>query len=472
MGEMNMGIVLNGGTIVTAVDRYQADVRIEGETIVAMGQDIKQPEDQVIKVEGCLIFPGGIDPHTHFDLPMGTFSTSDDFFAGSLAALLGGTTTILDYATQFKGETLKTGLKNWHAKADGKSYVDFGFHMAITDWNEQVAQEMTELVNQEGVSSVKLYMAYKNILQVDDSALLQALRQARVCGALVCVHCENGDVVDYLVKEARSQGQTAPHIHPMTRPPEAEAEATNRVITLAQIAEAPLYIVHLSCRGALQAVVEAKGRGLEVYAETCPQYLLLDDSYYHSEGFNGAKYVISPPLRSVEDQERLWAGLQTGILDAVATDHCSFNYQGQKDLGLNDFSKIPNGAPGVETRMGLLYTYGVMTGKLSMNEFVALTSTNAAKLFGLFPRKGTIAPGSDADLVVWDPRVSSTITVETLHQQVDYTPYEGFNQLGQAKHVFLRGQHVVKDGQLQVVKPTGNYLFRKPFLKRKVGGNV
>jgi len=469
---MNMGIVLNGGTIVTAVDTYQADVRIEGEEIVAMGHEIAQPEDQVIKVDGCLILPGGIDPHTHFDLPMGTFSTSDDFLSGSKAAVLGGTTTILDFATQFKGETLKTGLENWHAKADGKCYVDFGFHMAITDWNDQVAQEMTELVHQEGVPSFKLYMAYKNILQVDDSALLQALRQAGGCEALVCVHCENGDVVDYLVKEARAQGKTAPCIHPLTRPPEAEEEATNRAIRLARIAEAPLYIVHLTCGGALQAVAKAKRKGTEVYAETCPQYLLLDDSYYRSEGFNGAKYVISPPLRSLPHQASLWSGLETGIIDTVATDHCAFNYKGQKDLGLNDFSKIPSGAPGVETRMGLLYTYGVMTGKLTLNQFVALTSTNAAKLFGLFPRKGTIAPGSDADLVVWDPRASSTITVETLHQQVDYTPYEGFNQLGQATHVFLRGTQVVKDDQLQVEGPTGIYLSRKPFLKRKVGGNV
>ncbi|ODA41222.1 dihydropyrimidinase [Desulfosporosinus sp. BG] len=467
-----MGIVLNGGTIVTAGDVYQADVRIEGERIVTIGHDIKQAEDQMINVDGCFLFPGGIDPHTHFDLPAGDIVTSDDFLSGSRAAILGGTTTILDFATQFKGETLKMGLENWHAKAEGKCYVDFGFHMAITDWNDQVAQEMTDLVHQEGVSSFKLYMAYKNILQVDDSALLQALRQAGECGALVCVHCENGDVVDYLVQEARSQGKFAPYFHPLTRPPEAEEEATNRVITLAQIADSPLYIVHLTCRGALQAVVKAKFKGLNVYAETCPQYLLLDDSYYRAEGFNGAKYVISPPLRSKDHQAGLWSGLQTGILDTVATDHCAFNYKGQKDLGSGDFSKIPSGAPGVETRMGLLYTYGVVTGKLTINEFVALTSTKAAKLFGLFPRKGTIAPGSDADIVVWDPRVSSIITVETLHQQVDYTPYEGFEQKGQAKHVFLRGKQVVKDGQLQEAGPTGIYLSRKPFLKRKVGGNV
>jgi len=471
-GDMKMGIVLNGGTIVTAADMYQADVRIEGEIIVAIGYDIKQPGDQVICVDGCFLFPGGIDPHTHFDLPMGTFSTSDDFLTGSKAAVLGGTTTILDFATQFKGETLKVALENWHAKADGKCYVDYGFHMAITDWNETIAREMTELVHQEGVPSFKLYMAYKNILQVDDGALLQALHQAGECGALVCVHCENGDVIDNLVIDARAQGKTAPCYHPLTRPPEAEAEATHRAIALAQIAEAPLYVVHLTCSGALQAVSQAKLKGLEVYAETCPQYLLLDDSCYSAEGFNGAKYVISPPLRPVQHQAELWNGLKTGILETVATDHCSFNYKGQKDLGVNDFSKIPNGAPGVETRLGLLFTYGVMTGKLTLNEFVALTSTNAAKLFGLFPRKGTIAPGSDADLVVWDPRISSVVRAETLHQQVDYTPYEGFKQTGQAIHVFLRGKQVVQDGQLRVDKPTGIYLSRKPFLKRKVGEDV
>ncbi|TGE34664.1 dihydropyrimidinase [Desulfosporosinus sp. Sb-LF] len=467
-----MGIVLNGGTIVTAADVYQADVRIESERIVAIGYEIKQPGDQVISVDGCFLFPGGIDPHTHFDLPVGEISTSDNFSSGTKAALLGGTTTILDFATQFKGETLKQGLDNWHAKADGKCFVDYGFHMAITDWNDQVAREMREMIQREGVTSFKLYMAYKNVLQVDDGALLQALRQAGECGALVCVHCENGDVIADLVQNARAQGKTAPKYHPLTRPAEAEEEATSRVITLARLAEAPLYVVHLTCSGALQAVIDAKLKGLEIYAETCPQYLLLDDSVYSAEGFNGAKYVISPPLRPIYHQEVLWSGLKTGVIDTVATDHCAFNYKGQKDLGLNDFSKIPSGAPGVETRMGLLYTYGVMAGKLTINEFVALTSTNAAKLFGLFPRKGTIAPGSDADIVVWDPRVSSVVTAKTLHQAVDYTPYEGFEQVGQAIRVFIRGKQVVQDGKLGVENPTGNYLFRKPFLRRKGGENV
>lgn len=466
-----MGILLKGGTIITAADEYQADVRIEGEKFVAVGHEIKQPDDQVIDVDGCFLFPGGIDPHTHLDLPVGDMSTSDDFASGTKAALLGGTTTIIDFATQFKGETLKQGLQNWHRKADGKSFVDYGFHMAVTHWNDQIVPEMKEIVENEGVSSFKFYMAYKNLMQVDDSALLMALRQAGKCGALVCVHCENGDVIDSLVQQARDQGHTAPFYHPLTRPAEAESEAASRVITLAQIADAPLYIVHLTCRGSLRAVVKAKLSGLEVYAETCPQYLLLDDSNYSAEGFNGAKYVISPPLRSPQDQEALWSGLRSGVLDTVATDHCSFNYQGQKDLGLHDFSKIPNGAPGIETRLGLLFTYGVSTGKLTLNQFVALTSTNAAKLFGLYPQKGTIAPGSDADVVVWDPRVSSVVTAQTLHQQVDYTPFEGYRQIGQVTHVFIRGRHLVKDAELTVQQPTGIYLSRKPFLKRKVGRN-
>ena len=467
-----MGKVLTGGTVVTAADVYQADVRIEGEKIAAIGCGITQPGDQVIDADGCFLFPGGIDPHTHFDLPLGDISTSDDFYSGTKAALLGGTTTIIDYATQFKGETLKQGLENWHQKADGKSFADYGFHMAITDWTERVAQEMKTLVHQNGVPSFKLYMAYKNILQVDDAELLQALRQARESGALVCVHCENGDVVDDLVQKARREGNTAPAFHPLSRPPEVEAEATSRVITLAQLAGAPVYIVHLTCGGALQAVTVAKLKGQEVYAETCPQYLLLDDKYYKAEGFEGAKYVISPPLRPQENQALLWSGLQAGILDTIATDHCSFNYRGQKDLGLKDFSKIPNGAPGVETRLGLLFTYGVQAGKLTLTEFVALTSTNAAKLFGLFPRKGTIAPGSDADLVVWDPKSSAAISAGTLHQKVDYTPFEGFKQQGRADRVFLRGKQVCENGKLTKEQPGGNYLFRKPFLKRKGGENV
>ncbi len=464
-----MGIVLKGGTVVTAADCFEADVRLEGEKVASVGTGTRQTGDTVLDVGGCLLLPGGIDPHTHFDLPVGEIVTADDFARGSRAAVLGGTTTIIDFATQFKGETLTEALANWHAKALGNTFTDYGFHMAITDWNEAVRQEMTHLVEAAGVSSFKLYMAYKNILQVDDTVLLQALRQSRACGALVCLHCENGDIIDSLIKEALAEGKTAPRYHPMTRPAAAEREAAVRAIALAEVAQAPLYIVHLTCSLALDEVVRAKGLGVEVYAETCPQYLLLDESYYQTEGFEGAKYVISPPLRPRENQDSLWNGLRSGALDTLATDHCAFNFKGQKELGRTDFSKIPNGMPGVETRLGLLYTYGVVPGRININQFVALTSTQPAKLFGLFPRKGTIAAGSDADIVVWDPDRSSVITAATQQEETDYAPFEGFRQQGKAVHVFLRGRQVVRDGQLIEEQPGGVYLSRKRFRARKGG---
>lgn len=460
-----MGIVLRGGTIVNADSSYQAEVRLEGEKIAAIGRELSRPGDQLIEAGGCLLFPGGIDPHTHFDLDVGSTVTADDFFSGTRAAILGGTTTIIDFATQSKGESLTRALANWHSKAQEKSYCDYGFHLAITDWNTLIRQEMSRLIIEEGVTSFKLYLAYKNILQVDDGILLQALRHAKSCGALICLHCENGDVIDTLVQDARDAGCIEPRFHPLTRPPVAEQEACTRALILAHYLQAPVYIVHLSCAEALQVVAEAKARGEKVYAETCPQYLLLDDSYYRSPGFEGAKYVISPPLRQACNQELLWQGLESGILDLVATDHCSFNFKVQKELGTADFSKIPNGMPGVETRMGLLYTYGVLPGKISINKYVDLTSTRAAKLFGLYPRKGLIAPGSDADLVVWNPEADSVITAESQHMRVDYSPYEGFRRRGDAVHVFLRGRQVVREGQLIDPAPRGSYLYRTPFPK-------
>lgn len=461
-----MGIVLRGGTVVTAADYYKADVRIEGEKVVAVGCGLAQPRDQILNIESCYLLPGGIDAHTHFDLPVGETFTADDFVSGTKAAILGGTTTVIDFATQFKGETLTQAFTNWQRKAAGKSYADYAFHMAITDWSKEIAAEMPELVDKQGVTSFKLYMAYKQVLQVDDAVLLQALRHAKNANALIALHCENGDIVDALINNALAQGQTAPSYHPLSRPPEAEEEATARAITLAEIAQAPLYIVHLTCEGALNAVVAAKKRGVQVYAETCPQYLLLDDSRYHLDGFEGAKYVISPPLRAAANQEVLWHGLRTGLIDTVATDHCSFNFRGQKEAGLSDFSKIPNGMPGVENRMGLMYTYGVVPGRISLNQMVAVTATEPAKLFGLFPRKGTIAPGSDADLVVWDPNADGVISAQTQAHNVDYTPYEGFRQAGKALHVFLRGRQVVAHGQLGAEHAGGIYLSRKPSVEK------
>lgn len=458
-----MGIVLQGGIIVTTVDTCRADVRLEGEQIAAIGHCVQQPHDEVISVAGCYLLPGGIDPHTHFDLPVGTMRTADDFSTGSQAALIGGTTTVVDFATQFRGETLAEALKNWHGLSSNKCYTDYGFHMAITDWNESIAEEMTELVNSQGVSSFKLYMAYKHVLQVDDSVLLAAFQQAARCGALICLHCENGDVIHTLTQQTLANGQYAPSNHPAVHPSAIEEEAVRRAIMLAKIAGAPLYVVHLTCRGALQAVIDAKMRGQKVYAETCPQYLLLDDSKYHLPGFEGAKYVISPPLRPVEHHQALWKGLAAGMIDTVATDHCSFNFAGQKAIGSNDFSKIPNGMAGVETRLGLLYTYGVLSGKITLNQFVALTSTNAAKLYGLYPRKGTLAVGSDADITIWDPEYSGVITAATQTQRVDYSPFEGFRQQGRARYVYLRGRQVVADAKLIPDKPHGQYIYRQHY---------
>jgi dihydropyrimidinase len=458
-----MGIVLRGGTVVTAADRYKADVRVEDEKITAVGNHVTQPEDRILNIEGCYLLPGGIDAHTHFDLPAGDMVTADDFSSGTKAAIMGGTTTIIDYATQFKGESLSVALQNWHMRAQGKCYADYAFHMAITDWNDSISREMSWLADCAGVASVKLYMAYKNILQVDDSVLFQALTRSKECGILVCVHCENGDIVYNLVNQFCREGNFSPEYHALARPEIAESEAVNRLTALAKVTGASVYVVHLSCRDSLQVVSEAKEAGVPVYAETCPQYLLLDESRYQEEHFNSAKYVMSPPLRKKENQEYLWNGLKSGTLDTVATDHCSFNFYGQKDKGRHDFSRIPNGAPGVETRLGLLYTYGVKTGKISLNQFVKLISTQPAKLFGLFPRKGTIAPGSDADLVVWEDRYATTIRAAEHHQRVDYSAYEGMKQYGRALHVFLRGRQVVREGILCDAKPEGIYIPRAPF---------
>jgi len=451
--------VLTGATVVNASGSSLADVRIEGEKVTSIGVNLHRSTDTLIDASGCYLFPGGIDPHTHFDLDVGSTVTADDFASGTRAAAKGGTTTVIDFATQNKGETLAQALANWHAKADGRCSVDYGFHLAISDLNDSVLRELVSIVEQAGVSSVKLYMAYKRILQVDDGALLQTLQAARRLGILVGVHCENGDVIDVLAREAKAQGYLSPKYHALTRPVVAEREAVNRAVCLAEIAGARLYVVHVSSGAGLQVIREARSRGLEIYAETCPQYLLLDESRCEVDDFSAAKYVMSPPLRAIENQELLWAGIRDGSIATVGSDHCSFNFAGQKELGRDDFSKIPNGGPGVENRFGLLYSNGVAAAKIDIHQFVAVTSTNAAKLFGLYPRKGVIAVGSDADIVVWDPAVNSVISASTQKQHVDYNLYEGFQQVGKARHVFLRGRQIVKDGVVRE-ESCGSYLAR------------
>lgn len=454
-----MGLILQGGTIVTDIKSYKADVRIENEKIAEIGSDLFKEGDEIVPINGCYLVPGGIDTHTHFDLDVGTTITADNFETGTKAAIVGGTTTILDFATQSKGNTLNNGLREWHDKSSGKCYSDYGFHMAITDWNDTTSKEMEDMIN-EGVTSFKMYMAYKDTLQVDDGIIFKALKRAKELGVLIGFHCENGDIINELINECKENNQLSPKYHQISRPVDLEVEATYRLMKIAKTANAPVYVVHLSSKAALEEVKKARLDGVKVYTETCPQYLLLDDKLYDLDGFESAKYVMSPPLRKKVDNEALWKALEDGDIDAIGTDHCSFNYKGQKDIGVNDFSKIPNGGPGVEHRMGLLYTYGVKEGKISMNKFVELTSTKAAKLFGMYPQKGSIEVGSDADLVVIDPKIKNTISSENQTQNTDYTPYEGYEVACQFRHVFLRGIEVIKEGKLTVEHPTGKYIVR------------
>ena len=454
-----MGLILQGGTIVTDVKSYKADVRIENEKIAEIGADLFKGGDEIVPINGCYLVPGGIDTHTHFDLDVGTTITADNFETGTKAAIVGGTTTILDFATQSKGHTLSDGLREWHDKSRGRCYSDYGFHMAITDWNDTTSKEMEDMIN-EGVTSFKMYMAYKDTLQVDDGIIFKALKRAKELGVLIGFHCENGDIISELINEFKDNNQLSPKYHQLSRPSDVEVEATYRLMKIAKTANAPVYVVHLSSKDALEEVKKARLDGVKVYTETCPQYLLLDDKLYDLDGFESAKYVMSPPLRKKADNEALWKALEEGDIDAIGTDHCSFNYKGQKDIGINDFSKIPNGGPGVEHRMGLLYTYGVKEGKISMNKFVELTSTKAAKLFGTYPQKGSIEVGSDADIVVIDPEMKNIISAENQTQNTDYTPYEGYEVDCQFRHVFLRGIEVIKEGKLTVEHPTGKYIVR------------
>lgn len=454
-----MGLILQGGTIVTDIKSYKADVRIKNEKIAEIGSDLFKEGDEIVPINGCYLVPGGIDTHTHFDLDVGTTITADNFETGTKAAIVGGTTTILDFATQSKGNTLNDGLREWHDKSSGRCYSDYGFHMAITDWNDTTSKEMEDMIN-EGVTSFKMYMAYKDTLQVDDGIIFKALKRAKELGVLIGFHCENGDIINELINECKENNQLSPKYHQISRPVDLEVEATYRLMKIAKTANAPVYVVHLSSKAALEEVKKARLDGVKVYTETCPQYLLLDDKLYDLDGFESAKYVMSPPLRKKVDNEALWKALEDGDIDAIGTDHCSFNYKGQKDIGINDFSKIPNGGPGVEHRMGLLYTYGVKEGKISMNKFVELTSTKAAKLFGMYPQKGSIEVGSDADIVVIDPEMKNTISAENQTQNTDYTPYEGYEVDCQFRHVFLRGIEVIKEGKLTVEYPTGKYIVR------------
>jgi dihydropyrimidinase len=452
-------ILIKNGTIVTATDQYRGDVLVEREKITTLGSSLTMAADRVIDAAGKYVLPGGIDVHTHLDMPFGGTTSADDFQTGTIAAAHGGTTTVIDFAIQYRGQTLHHAWDTWLKKAEGKAAIDYGFHMIITELNDQVELEMDALVGQ-GITSFKLFMAYPGVFMLDDASIFKALLRTGKNGGTICMHAENGGVIDVLVQRALAAGQTAPKYHALTRPARAEAEATHRAIALAEIADVPVYIVHLSAAEALEMVTEARDRGLPAHAETCPQYLFLSYDNYEEPGFEGAKYVMSPPLRPKETQDRLWRGLSANDLQVISTDHCPFCMKEQKVLGAGDFSKIPNGAPGIETRMSLVYDGGVRAGRISLNRFVELTSTSPAKIFGLFPRKGTIAPGSDADIVIFDPGKTQTLSVKTLHMNVDYNPYEGRQVTGVTETVLSRGQVIIDGGAFTGRVGAGSFLKR------------
>jgi dihydropyrimidinase len=433
-------------------------VLIEGEVVSTIGALLDVEADRVIDAAGKLVIPGGIDPHTHMELPFGGTQASDDFRTGTIAAAFGGTTTIIDFAVQYKGQALREGLDNWHAKAEGKAAIDYGFHLIVTDLEDARVPELYKAMD-EGVSSFKLFMAYPGVFLADDATIFRAMSAAGQRGGLICMHAENGIVINEIIKRALAEGRTAPKYHALTRPTVAEAEGVHRAIRIAEMAESPVYIVHLSCTDALNQVREARDRGLPAFAETCPQYLFLSIDDY-GEGFEGAKYVMTPPLREKWNQQELWKGLKSDDLQVISTDHCPFCMKEQKELGRDDFSKIPNGAPGVENRMALIYNGGVVEQRISLNRFVELTSTAAAKMFGLFPRKGTIAVGSDADIVIFDPEREQTFSVKTQHMNADYSAYEGKTVKGVVETVLSRGRVVVENGEFKGKAGDGQFLKR------------
>src|SRR5580658_6010507 len=458
---MRFDTVIRNGTIVTASDTYVADIGIHLDKISAIAAQLPiENARQVIDAAGLLVIPGGVDVHTHLDMPFGGTTSADDFQTGTIAAAFGGTTTLIDFAIQYKGQTLRQAFDTWMKKAHDKAVTDYAFHCIITDLGAAQLEEMGELVR-EGVTSFKLFMAYPGVFMLDDATIFRAMSQAAKHGGLICMHAENGGVIDVIVRKALAEGKRAPKYHALTRPTTAEAEATSRAIALAEMAGAPVYIVHLSCNDALEKVREARDRGLAAYAETCPQYLYLSLENMDAPGFEGAKYVFTPPLREKWNQEKLWQGLAKDTLQVVSTDHCPFCFKEQKELGRDDFTKIPNGGPGIENRMSLVFSGGVNGGRFSPNRFVQLVSTAPAKLFGLYPRKGTIAVGSDADIVVFDPNEEQVISAKTHHMRVDYSMFEGVQIKGAPKAVFSRGLSVIDGGKFVGRPGAGQFLRRQ-----------
>jgi dihydropyrimidinase len=456
-----MSVLIKGGRVITAADDYVADVYIEDERITTIGESLDVSADRTIDASGKYVLPGAVDPHTHLEMPWRGETTIDDFESGQTAAAFGGTTTHVDFCIQGKGQTFGEALEIWHGKRNGKSIIDNGFHIAITDLaGQERLDELATLPDEHGVTSYKLFMAYKDSLMVDDETLFRAMQVAAGSGALVMVHAENGDAIEVLMGEAVAAGNTAPIYHALTRPPETEGEATNRAIQLARVAGAKLYVVHVSCAESVEPIAIAREKGWDIWGETCTQYFFIDQSFLEKPNFEGAKYVYTPPPRPKANQDVLWNAVRTNVLQAISTDHCAYLFKGQKDAGIDDFRQIPNGGPGLENRLQLIHHFGVRDGRISLNRMVELLCTNPAKLFGLYPRKGTLAVGSDADVVVFDPEKRVTISASTHHSRSDYNLYEGTEVQGSPEVVLLRG-NVIVDGDQLLAKPgSGQFIKR------------
>lgn len=452
-----MSLLIKNGTVVTAADLHRADVLIEGEHIKAIGHDLHAPGAEVIDAKGMFVMPGGIDPHVHLDMPfMGTFS-SDNYETGTLAALHGGTTTVIDFILQTQGKSLRHALETWQARMKGNLYGDLSWHMAVTDFNDDTKKEVKEMIEQEGITSFKTFMAYKGALMIDDRQMVGLMNEVKANGGIVTVHATNGDMIDFLVQKNRAEGKMAPLYHYLSQPEITEAEATGRFADMASYTGVPAYIVHMTCEGALNHVRDAARRNQRVLAETCIQYLLLDASLYERK--DGAKWVMSPPLREKKDIAALWGAIDQGTVQVVATDHCPFTME-QKAMGKDDFSKIPNGHPAIEHRMELLFSEGVNKKRITLNKFVEVTATNPAKIFGMFPRKGTIGIGSDADIILLDPNEKHTLSAKTHHMNTDYSGYEGMELTGKVKTTILRGQLAVHNGEVKIKKGYGTFVKR------------
>jgi dihydropyrimidinase len=458
-----MSVLIKGGRIVTAADDYVADVYVEDETVSLIGESLDMSADKVIDASGKYVLPGLVDPHTHLDMPFGGTVTIDDVESGQTAAAFGGTTCHVDFIIQPQGSTFADAFADWRSKASGKQVIDMGYHMAVTDLEEGGTLEELASLPDEGITSYKLFMAYKGALMVDDETLFRTMEVASETGALVMVHAENGDVIDVLVKQALAAGNTDPIYHALTRPPEAEGEATNRAIQLAHLAGAPLYVVHVTCREAVEPIALAREKGWDVWGETCTQYFFTSLDDIAKPNFEGAKYVYSPPVRDKSNWEVLWNAVRNDDLSAISTDHCAFTWDGQKTLGKDDFSKIPNGGPGLENRLHMIHEFGVRSGRISLNRMVELLATNPAKLFGLYPKKGTVAVGSDADIVVFDPERKFTITAADQHSRTDYNLYEGTEVTGTPEVVLLRGNVLVEGDELVASPGIGQFVPRARF---------